>query len=239
MRIHGSKFSLWPRTRSGSDGLEGQGRIRVRGWVVRQAVALLIVAAWLGEHPAPSVQAGIAGAEEALSQEAADSAAAKLRRIEDASIRGRSFGTVRITEREANSYLHRELSASFPPGVSEGRLQFQPDRPIGSAVIDFDRMKEALRAPPHPIADILLRGVHTLAVEGTLSGAEGTAEFHPETVMLDGLTLPRPVVEFLIEHYLKVRYPTVALDRPFPLPLSIDRVSVEAGSVVLADKPAR
>ena len=218
MGIHSSKFSLW---------------------VARHAVALLIVAAWLGEHPALSVQAGTAGADEELSQEAADSAAAKLRRIEDASIAGHSFGTVRITEREANSYLHHELSSSFPPGVSEARLQFQPTRPIGSAVIDFDRMKEALRAPPHPIADFLLRGVHTLAVEGTLSGSEGTAEFHLETVILDGITLPRLVVEFLIEHYLKARYPTVATDRPFHLPLSIDRVSVEAGSVVLAGKPAR
>ena len=146
---------------------------------------------------------------------------------------------VRITEREANSYLRYELSPSYPPGVSQIRLTFQPNRILGSSLVDFDKLKEGRRVPPNPLADFLLRGEHTVAAQGTLWGANGTAEFHLEWVTLDGVTLPRTVVEFLIEHYLESRYPEAAIDRPFLLPFAIDSLRAEAGSVVLTGKPQR
>ena len=86
------------------------------------------------------------------------------------------------------------------------------------------------------MADFLLRGMHTVGVEGTFSGSDGVGEFQLERVTLDGFTLPRTVVEYLIEHYLRPRYPTAAISRPFRLPYSLDQVTVEAGSVLLKGK---
>jgi hypothetical protein len=173
-----------------------------------------------------------------LSRGAAESAAAKMRQIQEASPAGRSFGLIRIGEVEANSYLQYELSADFPPGLSKVRLQFQPGRPQGSAEVDFDKLKAASRNPPNPLVDYFVQGVHTIGVEGSLAGSGGTGEFHLETVTLDGITMPRFVVDYLIEHYVKTHYPGVAIDRPFQMGFSIDKLKIEAGSILLIGFPA-
>ena len=67
-----------------------------------------------------------------LSWEAAQSAARKLDQVREAAGQGRSFGSVRISEVEANSYLQYEMLPYFPPGVSRVRLKFHPARPQGS-----------------------------------------------------------------------------------------------------------
>ena len=201
------------------------------------SAALLLLAAVLGGNPHLAAQQGNAESSEELSREAAHSAAAKFERIREAHHSGAPFDAVRITEREANSYLHFEFSSVFPAGVSQARLAFQPGRVLGSSLVDFDKLKEGLRSPPHPIADFLLRGEHTIAVEGIAWGANGIGEFRLERVMLDDVPLPRPLVEFLIEHYLRPRYPNAAIDRPFRLPFSMDGARSESGSVVLTGKP--
>ena len=202
-------------------------------------VALVLLAAGLRGTSSLVAQAGRAEPEGNLSPEAAESAAAKFYRIEEASRSGRSFGAVQITEPEANSYLRYELSPTFPSGVSQVRLTFQPNRILGSSVVDFDKLKEGRRVPPNPLADFLLRGEHTVAAQGTVWSANGAAEFHLEWVTLDGVTLPRAVVEFLIEYYLQSRFPTASIDRPFLLPFAIESLRAENGSVVLASKAQR
>ncbi|MGH9786428.1 MAG: hypothetical protein ACRD88_19845, partial [Terriglobia bacterium] len=111
-------------------------------------------------------------------------------------------------------------------------------RVSGSSLVDFDKLKDGLRSPPHPIADFLLRGEHKISVEGAAEGAHGIGEFRLERVWLDDVELPRPVVEFLIEHYLRPRYPNAAIDRPFRLPYSIESFRAETGFVLLTGKTA-
>lgn len=201
-------------------------------------LTLLLGAGFRGAGQPLAAAEELGGPAVALSREAATTAASKFRLIGEGFQSGQSFEAVRVTELEANSYLEYELASSLPAGVSKLRLGFEPNRPIGSAVINFDILKGGLRTPPNPIADFLLRGLHTVGVEGTLAGSEGIGEFQLERVTLDGFTLPRPVVEYLIEHYLRPRYPAAAISRPFLLPFSLDQVSVEAGSVLLKGKPA-
>ena len=172
-----------------------------------------------------------------LSWEAAQSAARKLARVREAAGQEHSFGSVRISEAEANSYLQYEMLPYFPPGVSRVRLKFHPARPQGSAQVDFGKLKEAFGDQENPLIDFLLQGVHTLGADGKFSSSGGIARFELETVTLDGVALPRMVVDFLIERYLKPSYPEVSIDRPFRLPFSIDKMSVEEGSFVLVGAP--
>ena len=171
-----------------------------------------------------------------LSKEAAQTAAGKLRQIQESAKSDRPFGRIQLSEQEVNSYFHYEIASLFPPGVSKIRLQFQPNRPIGFVLVDFDKVKESLKTPPNPLVSYFLQGVHTVGVEGTFSSSNGTGQFHLETVTLDGFTLPQFVVDFLIERYVKARYPKAAIDRPFSLPFSIEQVRVEAGAVVLVGR---
>jgi hypothetical protein len=175
-------------------------------------------------------------APEAVTPEAAEAAARKFEQIAEAHDSGESFGTIRVSEHEANSYLAFDLAADIPAGVSDIVLQFTPGRISGSSVMDFDKLKEGLQTQPHPIAMFLLRGVHTVGVEGSTSGMNGTGQFQLERVLLDGVELPQMVVEYMIEQYLLPRYPSAAINRPFALPYSIDSFRPGTGSLVLTGK---
>ncbi|MBI4465107.1 MAG: hypothetical protein HY647_10420 [Acidobacteria bacterium] len=179
-----------------------------------------------GAQEAPEWDAG-------LSKEAAQTAALKLRRIQESSPTNHSFGWIKLSEQEVNSYFRYELASALPPGVSKIRLQFHPHRPIGFALVDFDKIKEISSTP---LLGYFLQGVHAVGVEGTFSSSNGTGQFQLETVTLDGIALPQIVVDFLIERYVKARYPNAAIDRPFSLPFSIEQVRVEEGEVVLVSR---
>ena len=187
---------------------------------------------WSAEFPL-SLRA--ASAPEALSEAAARSGADKLRSIQEGSL-ARSSGAVRFSEEEANSYLEYELASEYPPGLNWVRVQFTPGRLQGTAEVDFDKAKQASRRPSNGMMDYLFFGVHTLAVEGGFSGVNGIGHFDLETVQLDGVVLPQSLVDYLIERFLAPRYPALAIDRPFPLPFSIDRVQVERGSITVAGR---
>lgn len=176
--------------------------------------------------------------EPGLSREASESAAIKLGQVEQGGLPGYSFGSLRLSEAEANSFLHYEIARYYPPGVSKIRLQFRPNRPRGATRVDFDKIKGAMREPPNPLVDYFLQGVHDLEVEGTFSSAHGYGRFDLETVWVDGVMVPRFVVDYLVEKYVKARYPNVVLNRTFALPYSLDQVSVEEGSVLFINEPA-
>jgi hypothetical protein len=185
----------------------------------------------------PSAWAQAPESASALSKEAAASAAGKFQRILDSSDRGESFGTLRLNEAEINSFIRYDLAQEIPSGVSKVALKLQPGRTHGTAEVDFDRLRQSMRTPPNPLIALFLTGIHELGVEGTVSGANGSGEFHLESVTLDSATLPEPVVEYLIDHYLRTRYPAVAINQPFRLPFSIEQLVVETGSVRLTARP--
>ena len=80
-------------------------------WIPKLVWALAVL---LVGNPPLAAQDGKAE----LSWDAAQSAAAKFERIEHSHQSGIPFDAVRITEHEANSYLHFELSSVFPAGGS-------------------------------------------------------------------------------------------------------------------------
>jgi hypothetical protein len=204
--------------------------VRFSGFIALLAIALLSPA-----HASTSSQSSgrnVSG----LSQSAAQSGAAKLGQIIDASP-GHGFGSVRISEPEANSYLYYEMASEFPPGVSKPHLKFSAGRMQGTVEVDFDRLKQGMRTPPSPLVAYFLAGIHTVGVEGPFSATNGMAQFHLETVTLDDVVMPQMLVDYLIDHYLKSRYPGLAVDRPFSLAPSVDRVVVESGDVLVTSKP--
>lgn len=206
------------------------------------SLALALIVLSLGAllwHSAVLPAAGAQGPEPAplLSPEAAASAAAKFQRILDSSERGDSFGTLRLSEAEINSFIHYDLAQEIPAGVSNIALRLQPGRTRGAAQVDFDRLRAGMRTPPNPLIALFLQGVHELGVEGTVSGANGSGEFHLESVTLDNTVLPEPIVGYLVDHYLRTRYPGVAINQPFRLPFSIEQMVVESGSVRLTGRP--
>jgi hypothetical protein len=170
------------------------------------------------------------------SAEAAGSAAEKLRRIQEASTNGAAGFATEFSETEVNSYLAYEMQPNYPAEISGIQVRFLPSRILGTAVVDFDKAK-ANRPSPGGMTDYLFWGTHTVAAEGTFSAVDGVGHFDLESVSLDGVTLPQTMVDLLIETFLKPRYPRLALDAPFLLPNSVDRVQVMRGSIQVEVNP--
>jgi hypothetical protein len=196
---------------------------------------LLALSLLVGTPSPVRLSANNLAAEAALSPEAAASATEKLRQIQDGSL-AQNSAPIRMSEAEANSYLLYELGPKYPAGLNSVEMRFTPGRLAGTAQVDFDKAKAASRHRDNPLMDFLFWGTHTLGVEGGFSAISGVGHFDLEKVSLDGVTLPQPMVDYLIERFLKDRLPDLALDRPFPLPYSIDRVQVERGSILVAGR---
>lgn len=224
-------YSAFPRLRK----RRGRAMIMTKRIMSLSGGGLLVLAGLLISFRGP-LAAATAPAQADLSREAAASAESKFRQIQESSASGHSFGSIRLTETELNSFAHYYMEPEFPPGFSKLQLKLQPGRPHGTAEVDLDKLKATLKTPPNPVMAYFLQGQHTLGVAGTLSAANGICQFHLEAVTLDDLALPEPVVDFLIEHYLKSRYPDVATDRPFALGFGIDKLNVESGSVLLTSR---
>ena len=167
---------------------------------------------------------------------AAESAAEKLRRIRQASSDGTAPVQEQFSEEEVNSYMEYEMSHRYPAGVSLIEVRFLPGRISGTSEVDFDELKASGRTPGG-MTDALFWGRHTLDVEGSFSAIDGVGQFDLESVALDGVTVPQMFVDLLIETFLKPHYPALALDSPFFLPSSIDRIQVLRESLLVEINP--
>ncbi len=192
-----------------------------------------------------SLSAGllIAAVALAVSTSAAESASRKLDRITRPEPPATPV-SLRFTEEEVNSYLYYNLARQYPPGVSRVNVSFSPGAISGSAEIDFDKLKAA-RAAGGPsygrgprILNYLFSGTHTIASDGNFSAADGMGRFELNTVSIDGIPLPQPMVDYLIENYLRDHFPGFDLEKPFALPYAIDRMQVSAQNLDVTTRPA-
>src|SRR3990170_2521102 len=98
-------------------------------------------------------------AEVAVSAEAAESAAEKLRQIREASSNSTAGSVTAFTEEEVNSYLVYVLASRYPGGVANVQVRFLPGRILGSSEVDFEKLK-ATRRTSGGMADYLFWGTH-------------------------------------------------------------------------------
>ncbi len=166
-----------------------------------------------------------AAPEPVISQEAAETAADKIAQIQRETLAGSAIPLI-FTEEEANSYLSIIVAPDYPSGLSEIRLNFLDARLRGTADMDFDEVKRASEKPLPPMMEVMLFGEHTLTVEGPFRSLNGRGEFRMEAVSLDGIPLPLFMVDFMLDHFIRPRFPGFDPNRLFALPFSMDRIEI-------------
>jgi hypothetical protein len=134
-----------------------------------------------------------------------------------------------FSEREINTYFASGM-IQLPEGVESVRFTGQPGVITGTAEVDFEKL-EAGRSSYNPLLSIF-SGVHEVVVVAHAHGAGGQGLLHVDTVTLDGVEIPRYVLQMFAEKYLQPKYPEIGLDSQFPLPYRIDTATV--GTHVLA-----
>jgi len=133
-----------------------------------------------------------------------------------------------FTEQEVNAYL-ASGRLEFPAGVQSVRLQGQPGIVTADTRVDFDRLRAGINSS-NPLLSIFT-GVPDVIVVSHAHGLKGKAFVHVDSVSLDGVEIPRFVLQLFIDKYLRPKYPQAGLDSQFALPDKID--SATAGSHTL------
>ena len=158
----------------------------------------------------------------------------KLRHIESNghSARHDQTPTV-ITEQEANAYLASD-NVALPDGVRSVKLVAQPGVITGTAQVDFDRIREGSHSS-NPLLGIFT-GVHEVIVVAHAYGAARQGYVHVDSVSLDGVEVPRFVLQLFVEKYLQPKYPELGIDSRFTLPDRVDTATVGEHKLTVIQK---
>jgi hypothetical protein len=138
-----------------------------------------------------------------------------------------------FTEQEINAYL-ASGALEFPAGVQSVRFQGQPGIVTASTRVDFDRLRAGVNSS-NPLLSIFT-GVHDVIVISQAQGRGGKAFVHVDSVSLDGVEIPRFVLQLFVDKYLRPRYPQVGLDSQFVLPGRIDSAVIGSHTLTLTQK---
>ena len=138
-----------------------------------------------------------------------------------------------FTEQEVNAYLASN-DVDLPEGVESLKLEGHPQTVTGRARVDFDRIRAGM-GYSNPLLTIF-SGVHDVLVATHAYGVGGQGHVHVDSVSLDGVEIPRFVLEMFVEKYLHPKYPEIGMDSTFPLTDRIDKATLGEHSLTLTQK---
>jgi hypothetical protein len=138
-----------------------------------------------------------------------------------------------LTEAEVNAYL-ASGKVRFPAGVESLRLVGTSGMIAAHCRVDFDKVR-AGRANTNPLLR-LFSGVHDVNVEALASGSNRKGRVHVNSVAIDGIVVPRFVLQLFVDKYVTARYPGVGLDSVFALPDKIDTATVGSHKLIILQR---
>lgn len=138
-----------------------------------------------------------------------------------------------FTEEEVNSYL-ASGKVQLPSGVQSVKFQGEPGVITANTRVDFDQLK-AGRNSSNPLLG-MFSGVHDVIVQAHAHGSGGQGIVNVDSVSLDGVEIPRFVLQLFVEKYLQPRYPNIGLDSRFALPDRIDTATVGRHRLTITQK---
>jgi hypothetical protein len=157
------------------------------------------------------------------------SAERKFKMIEGERLR---HGTrVTLTKGELNAYARQEVAQAFPSGVRQPRLELANGVAIGSALIDFGKVRRAQGKPPGWLMSKILDGEREVEVTANIRSGGGRATVDVQSVKISGIAIEGRVLDFLIHNYLLASYPEAKVGQPFELNHGIDRLDVKPSAV--------
>jgi hypothetical protein len=139
----------------------------------------------------------------------------------------RRLEQVEVTEAELESYVLYDLRDDIPAQLDSIDVQLTPGAIAADTQLTFNK------STGNTLVDSLVSGTHNLFVKGKLSGAHGEGKFDLDEVKVDGIPVPKILIESLINKYVKPKYPEVDLKEPFDLPWRIDRITIEQGKATI------
>jgi hypothetical protein len=165
---------------------------------------------------------------------AAASMERKLRRIESLGSSAHPQPTrTELSEEEINAYFAAG-KIDLPAGVESVRFESEPGVVKATTRVDFERIK-AGRSSFNTLLEVF-RGVHDVDVVAHAHAAGGVGYVEVDSVSLDGVEIPRFVLQLFVANYIQPKYPNLGLDSSFRLPDRIDQATVGVHELTVTQK---
>jgi hypothetical protein len=168
-------------------------------------------------------------------QAAADSFQKKVEFIKtNASAPQPSQKPTSFSQEEINAYFS-ERRLKMPDGVQKVTFDLQPDQVTALTRVDFGQLRQS-RPSMNPLLSIF-DGVHDCQVVAhTEATGPGTVRVRVESVVIDGMNVPRMALQMFVNHYVKPKYPNVDLDAEYKLPTRIDTATIKTQQGAIVQK---
>jgi len=121
-------------------------------------------------------------------------------------------------------------------GIREPHVQLGMGAATGSARVDFLKMRQGEGLGTNPVIAKLIEGERPLKVSVRLDSSDGHATAYLTGVELSGITVPRPVLDFLVKDFFLPLFPDARINQPFELRDNIDRIDIRPDGVRVAIK---
>jgi hypothetical protein len=138
---------------------------------------------------------------------------------------------VSLTPKELNSYVAEQAKQVAADGLRNPRVELGDGRATGSALIDFVKIREGQGNPPGWLMSRLLSGERPVTVTARIQSGDGIAQVDIERVEISGVPVEGRALDFIIDSYLRSRYPEAKIGTPFELGHRIDRLEIKPGGV--------
>ncbi len=135
---------------------------------------------------------------------------------------------VELSEAELESYVLYSLKDDIPAQLDSIDVQLG----LGTVAADT-QLTFASNGTGNPMVDSLIGGTHTLFLKGKLVGEQGRGKFDLDEIRVDGIPVPKILIQTLFEKYVKPNYPEADLKEPFGLPWGIERLKLEQGKATV------
>lgn len=143
--------------------------------------------------------------------------------------------TTSFSEQELNAYLKVNASEELPAGVKHAQITLLDAGKVDTrALVDMDALRTAeKRGWLDPLAYVT--GMLEVRTVGTFKGANGKGVFTFESATVDGVPVPRALMQELVAFYTRTpETPAgILLDQPFDLPSRIREVRLRRGAATV------
>ncbi|MEP7366160.1 MAG: hypothetical protein ABI972_23120 [Acidobacteriota bacterium] len=150
---------------------------------------------------------------------------AKLDAIENKQVP--SGETIHFARQELLDYAREELVRNKVSGIRNANFVLANNYATCSASIDFHRVQESVQGrPPGMLSRLLLSGERDVEVELRLSSERGWCRVDVLSVEVDGWDVSGRALDWLIDNYVKSRYPRAKINAWFELESNIKQVAL-------------
>lgn len=123
-----------------------------------------------------------------------------------------------ITEDEVNAHF-AQPDAKLPRGVKSVHFTSTPGTITAVALVDFDEIRNG--RTNNALLN-LFQGRHEVTAVARASGAHFHGEVDIVSVLLDGVEVPRFLLELFVQKFVTPKYPSVGLETRFLMPARVE-----------------